>query len=551
MPLHEPLNPLSDSSRRLEGRAVAVAVIVVVALIWRSLGLRQLEVWRDEALTIVDSAANWRDLLLRLPRAEDTPPLNFMLYKIWLTFFPTELGARVLPVLAGVAAVGVLMAVAERMRCGSGWAVGLLAAFSYELLAYSQEIRIYSILVLLTALSFLATETLLARPRSARWQICLVMFAAMAAHAHAVGIFVFPMVLSYLVVRAGPQRSWRALGWRPLLVWSILVLPMIWFGAHWSRFHRQLGNWWNVPPDRTTIDVLFRDFSGLMLLRSWSHTGDWHMGPWVGFWLERVVMVAGVLLLIAALYDQATRRIALALLAAAFVYASLLTITSYVALPNVVERTALPGWVPLAIVLGLGATAGRTWKLRAMAGSVGLLLAAIWAGSWLWFVNSNLDRHDPNAAAFAWMRSRVEPSDLIISIPEGMEDLTVYRLGNSISADQLLGTEYPVYAGAPPRPMLIPRVPDPQWKERLERRIGDQIRNGTPFKVWIARRGLGGDFGDPSRPEAIVERTHMRVGRFSYVDLRGTTITEYVLRPAESRPAASLPVVMLSGSRVK
>src|SRR5690242_9223616 len=78
---------------------VALAVCSV-ALLWRLAGLRGLEVWRDEALTLLDARLGWRALVARLPLVEDTPPLGFILYKIWMTFFPTELGARLLPVLA-------------------------------------------------------------------------------------------------------------------------------------------------------------------------------------------------------------------------------------------------------------------------------------------------------------------------------------------------------------------------------------------------------------------------------------------------------------------
>src|SRR5436190_1038932 len=95
-------------------RIVPAILVLAAALIWRLLGISRVEVWRDEALTLIDSRASWRDLLLKLPLAEDSPPAAYLLYKPWLHFFPTEQGARMLPVLLGVAAVGVLMWTAYR-----------------------------------------------------------------------------------------------------------------------------------------------------------------------------------------------------------------------------------------------------------------------------------------------------------------------------------------------------------------------------------------------------------------------------------------------------
>src|SRR5580765_1627625 len=133
-------------------------LVLALALLWRLAGLRELEVWRDEALTLIDARLGWHELLVRLPFVEDTPPLPFAAFKVWLTLLPTELGARLLPVLAGVATVGILMWMAFRIAPRRWWAAGALAAFSYETLVYSQEIRVYSLLLFFTALTLLASE---------------------------------------------------------------------------------------------------------------------------------------------------------------------------------------------------------------------------------------------------------------------------------------------------------------------------------------------------------------------------------------------------------
>ena len=47
--------------------------------------------------------------------------------------------------------------------------------------------------------------------------------------------------------------------------------------------------------------------------------------------------------------------------------------------------------------------------------------------------------------AFAWMRPMLSQNDLIFSAQESIEELTVYRLGDRISADQLLSVDYRSY----------------------------------------------------------------------------------------------------------
>lgn len=516
---------------RLAGALTLWLPILVLALVWRVIGLSGLEVWRDEALTLLHTGTSWRDLLLRLPLVEDTPPLNFLVYKAWFAVFSSELGARWLPVMAGVATVGMLMGAARRLAPGTGWAAGLLAAFSYEFLVYSQEIRVYSLLLLLTSMSFLLAEGALRAGRDRRWQAGLLVVSAVAAHAHAVGLFVLPMVLLYCVVRAGMRQTWRAIGPGCVVLWGVLVLPMIWFGVHWSRYHHRMGNWWNVPPDRTTIDFLSRAFFGMLTLRRWAGADTWRLDAWAGFWIERLVIIGSVFLLIRAILNPATRRPAAGLLAASALYYGLMAITSQLALPNVVERTALPGWCPIVLAMSLGTAAGpRPWT-RWAGCAAAVVVAGVWACSWVWLAGVGPARHDPNVRAFEWMRPRVGPRDLIFSWYHGFEDLTVYRLRDRISADQLLSGEFPVYDGKPPRFLLIPRAPDPDWAQRLEATIVRRQESGEPFKVWMIRKGFPQIDPQPGSPEEIIVRTHMPSDWFGATEFCGTSIVEYVPRP--------------------
>lgn len=503
------------------------------------MGAARLEVWRDEALTLTLAHGRWSDLLFRLPWVEDTPPLGFALFKWWTFFARTELAARVLPMALGVATVGVMMHTVRRMTGQSGWAAGLLAAFSYELLCYSQEIRVYALLVLIVTFAFLATERAL-QAQTARSRLVVILLTVLAAHAHAVGLLLLPMIAAYAAIRAG-RRLARELLWPGIAVWLVLAAPALWFSMHWTAYHRRMGNWWNSPPTRGTAENLFNWFWGIFPLRLWASREPWRLDAWLGFWLERAVLFGTLALLALALWDARTRRIAAGLLAASCVFVIGMTVSSHVALPNIVERTMLPAWVPIVLVLGLGATAGARRIHRAMGGAATLAVAGTWAACWVWVVSAGVNRHDQSAEAFAWMKPRISANDLIFTCPHGFEDLVVYRLSDAISADQLISGESPVYGGSPPRLVMKPRAPDAGWYARLEAAVRNKEAAGVEYSIWILRKDIRPSTVVPGSPEEIVMRRHDRVESFGYGILNGAIIDRYAPRAAQPRTSAPSP----------
>jgi len=528
------------------------ATILLLALGWRLLGIAETEVWRDEAISIIHTHDGWVELLTRLPYAEDTPPLFFILLKAWSSISDREGFLRLLSVTIGTVWVYVVMRTAALIHPRAVWSTGLLAAFSPLPIHYSQEIRVYALLGLLTALCFWMAQRMTialiadpkplppgsgspvfrSRPSGPRfWAFALAGTSALTAHCHATGIFVFPAVLCYAFGRVGWSRRRQVLAWSPLAVWIVAILPMVWFGRHWTAIHIAEGDWWVPPVCWQSVKNLAERLVGIHALTDFAlmHQSCWR--TWLGFALERVVIAGPCILFGLALIDRRRRSAALALLLAAGAFIGLLVVAGIVCLPSLLDRTALPAWTAIVLALGAGGAGLRSRATRAARGVVVLLVACVWATSWAWAIEAGPPRRTPSEQLFAWMRPHIGPHDLIYTTPRWFKDQTVYALRDTIAADQLLD-ESETYEGKPPRHRLEP-VGRSDRQAHFVEKLGDhRARHGSDFSIWVVKYGRL--TGSPGTPEAFLLSCCREVDRHTLVADRPLTAVRYEL--AQSPP---------------
>ncbi|HVE12110.1 MAG TPA: glycosyltransferase family 39 protein, partial [Elusimicrobiota bacterium] len=137
-------------------RGLCLAAIAAGILL-RFLRLGQ-SLWFDEAITVRDAALPLAAIPGNLARvsAAASPPLFYFLLHAWLALAPAgEAALRLLPAVFGALGVLAVWAAGERWL---GRAAGLSAAAVLALhpfhIAYSQELRPYALLVLLSIVSF-------------------------------------------------------------------------------------------------------------------------------------------------------------------------------------------------------------------------------------------------------------------------------------------------------------------------------------------------------------------------------------------------------------
>jgi uncharacterized membrane protein len=146
---------LSEKAARVNTR-IYLLIIVVIAAFLRLLYLNYQSLWYDELHSVIPTAPGESIAAIIEYGKFDQPPGFFLLLHYWFKLFAyNEVYARLLSALIGIAGVGAMFFLGKEFKNSL---VGLYAAFitaiNYFHLYYSQEVRFYGLLFLLTALSY-------------------------------------------------------------------------------------------------------------------------------------------------------------------------------------------------------------------------------------------------------------------------------------------------------------------------------------------------------------------------------------------------------------
>jgi len=168
----------------------------------RSLGIHEKSYWNDEIATVSVIDRPLGDLLSAIAETESTPPLYYLIAWPWARLLGTgEIGLRSLSLVFSTAAIAVAyLAGRELVSRRVGLVAATLVAVNPLLVWYGQEARSYSLLVLLSGLSFLFLLRGLAEPsttRLAAWGIV----AALAIATHYFAVFLVAAEAAWLLAR--------------------------------------------------------------------------------------------------------------------------------------------------------------------------------------------------------------------------------------------------------------------------------------------------------------------------------------------------------------
>ncbi len=167
--------PLPQSWRR---GAIAIGLAAVAAGIalrfWTHSAL-----WLDEALT-VDIARRPLSQLHMLLRQDGAPPLYYVLLHFWMKVFgDSNLGVRSLSGVISVATIPVAWAIGRNYGRHGAWALVVLLASSPFAIYYGTEARMYSLVMLVSAIGMLALIRAMRRPSPANLLVLAVSVAAL------------------------------------------------------------------------------------------------------------------------------------------------------------------------------------------------------------------------------------------------------------------------------------------------------------------------------------------------------------------------------------
>lgn len=182
-----------------------------------------MSLWVDELFTLRNAGQpSPAAVIATTALTERRPPLSFLVFHAWMTFFPNvEFAWRWLPAAFAVLAVAAAVPLAERVQPGSGPLAALLLAVSPFLLLYGPMLRAYSLTLLLGLLMTL----LVLRRRPVAYALMAiagiwtdyVLWPLAAAHA------LWQLLWQRGTMRAAEQRAW----WIAFVAIAMTALPVV------------------------------------------------------------------------------------------------------------------------------------------------------------------------------------------------------------------------------------------------------------------------------------------------------------------------------------
>lgn len=328
----------------------SLALILLLAAGLRLLGLSK-SLWLDEASTlqVIFSPSFYQAI-----RSYDHPPLYFTFLHIWSALGRSEALLRLPSVIFGTTAVGVMMADLKYHNLHATRLVGLLAAVSPVFLRFSQEIRDYALLILLTALVFYFANRVVRDPGSKLGQWGLVISLAAAVCTHLAAAFLIPAAAVYLACFSSTRR-WQTL---ILLAAPILVFLVVYFFFIPPAVRGRTSAEWGE--EQLSFALLL--FIGVYLAGAYSF-----LAPLPAYYPQTdlltlhplsLIPFLAMLMVITGLLLGKWRK-GLPYLLAALTYWGGLALYSTFSAVILSERTALPGLVPFMAFAGIQLTEPR------------------------------------------------------------------------------------------------------------------------------------------------------------------------------------------------
>ncbi len=207
-----------------ERRRWLLVALILLAFALRVYHLQFQSFWRDEVDAIL-FAGNWSKLVSMFTVAGENGPLYFVLLRPWLALAgSTEFAARFFSLTFGVLAVPLVYRLARRLLPTDVSLLGaLLVGASPYLVWYSQESKMYALLLCLTTLSawFLLGAL---QGRGRRLWVGYVAATSISFYVHLLAVVLLPFHVLLFVL--GGRRFWAH--WRgALIAAACLTLPYV------------------------------------------------------------------------------------------------------------------------------------------------------------------------------------------------------------------------------------------------------------------------------------------------------------------------------------
>ncbi|TKJ31132.1 MAG: hypothetical protein CEE40_02425 [Chloroflexi bacterium B3_Chlor] len=200
--------------------------ILTLAFLLRIAYLDAQSLWWDEAFSTTVSSMDLHSLLVTVLGDRVHPPLYYLVLRFWLILGQSEFVVRALSAFVGVLAVASMFPMADVVGKRR---LGVISAFALAIsplhIWYSQEARMYSLIVLLVLLGNYFFARLLRRGNLANW-LGYSISMLLAMHTHYLTLFIILAQMTYLTVM---RQRYRGL----LRKWLLCMLIVGLLSAPW------------------------------------------------------------------------------------------------------------------------------------------------------------------------------------------------------------------------------------------------------------------------------------------------------------------------------
>ncbi len=368
--------------------------------------------WRDEVDAIRFARAPLADLLLTFVAPGQNGPLYHLLLRPWLSLAgDSEFGLRFFSLIFGVLAVPLIFRLARRLFPSLpvvGWLAALLGATSPYLIWYSQEGKMYALIVALILLSMDRYLAALEQGGWGRW-LAYGVVTAVAPYVHFLAALIIPAQGLIFLALDGPcrRRGWKpwlaslavlTLPYLPLLVWQLPLL--LYPGDTGFRF---------VPLPEMVSSLLYSYSLGVTSGIPW-----WGLAPFIG-----LLLAAGLLW-----RDRLVRPLSLAALFCWLLVPVLGLFCVSLSRPLYTARYlifVLPAY--LLLVAGGGMAIARRSRMLA-----GLLMAVLLGlNGWSLWLQATTPLKADFRVATRYVLSRLSPGEVVLfQIPYGRYSFDYY-----------------------------------------------------------------------------------------------------------------------------
>ncbi len=245
-----------------------LALILVLGFGLRLYGLGDESLWLDEGTSVRTASLPTGELLARLARPDTPPPLFHLLLHVWIKRFgDSEAAVRLLPLLFGVLSVFMVYKVGRLLfGARTGLLAALLVAASPFHIQFSQEARMYSLMVFLVLASYYFFLRLL--QEGARGpRLAYVLFSVLLLYTHVYGwFFLGAQAASYLTLLLARPRPALPLGTWLKLQAAIVLLFAPWMVLLVQQVLRVQEGFWIREPGLPALSNAFVRYAGSWLL---------------------------------------------------------------------------------------------------------------------------------------------------------------------------------------------------------------------------------------------------------------------------------------------